>query len=156
GSAGCQPIATESYTTLSVSPPPTDRPAEQHGDLNLGWRGYTPTLATLTLVDLGGPTDSSAPQFPGFFGDNRTPQFSSAAQVYNWSWACNCRTTPITNPPVTVLGMTTSGGEIIHTPPSGYSIGSGFEVLVLYAAASRITLKYTRDDNVIQGYTIHV
>ena len=156
GTAGCQPISTESYGALSVNPPPTDRPADQHADLNLGLRGYTPTAATLGLVNLGGPVDPSAPQFPGLFGDNRTPQFSSAARVYNWSWSCNCRTTPITSPPVTLLGMTTSAGEIIHTPASGYDIGSGYEVLVLYAAPSRITLKYTREDNVKQGYTLHV
>lgn len=153
---GCQPISTETYGALSVNPPPTDRPAEQHADLNLGLRGYTPTSATLALVNLGGPVDTSAPQFPGLFGDNRTPQFSSVAQVYNWSWPCNCRQAPITNPPVTLLGMTAAASEIIHTPPSGYDIGSGYEVLVLYAASSRITLKYTREDNVIQGYTIHV
>ena len=52
--------------------------------------------------------------------------------------------------------MATTPGEIIHTPNSGYSIGSGYEVLVLYAAPTRITLKFTREDNVIQGYTIHV
>jgi len=152
----CQPIASESYGTLNVNGPPTDRPAEQHADLNLGWRTYTPTVATLGLVDIAGPIDNGAPQFPGFFGDNRTPQFSSAAQVYNWSWICNCRTTPITQPPVTLLGMATTPGEIIHTPDSGYRIGSGYEVLVLYAAPTRITLKYTNEDNVIQGYTIHV
>jgi hypothetical protein len=155
-SNACQPITTESYGTLSVNPPPTDRPAEQHADLNLGWRTYTPTIATLGLVNIGGPADSAAPQFPGLFGDNRTPQFSSSAQVYNWSWACNCRTTPITQPPVTLLGMVTAPGEIIHAPDSGYRIGSGYEVLVLYAAPTRITLKYTREDNVIQGYTIHL
>ena len=156
GSVACQPIAGESYSTLNVNGPPTDRPADQHADLNLGWRTYTPTVATLGLIDLGGPADSGAPQFAGLFGDSRTPQFSSAAQVYNWSWTCNCRTTPITQPPLTLLGMTTIPGEIIHTPDSGYRIGSGYEVLVLYAAPTRITLKYTRDDNVIQGYTIHV
>jgi hypothetical protein len=156
GTIACQSIPSESYGTLSVNGPPTDRPAEQHADLNLGWRTYTPTAATLGLVDIGGPTDGNAPQFPGLFGDNRTPQFSSAAQVYNWDWGCNCRTTPITHPPVTLLGMATTPGEIIHTPNSGYSIGSGYEVLVLYAAPTRITLKFTREDNVIQGYTIHV
>ena len=156
GLAGCQPITSESYGTLSVNGPPTDRPAEQHADLNLGWRGFTPTSATLGLVNIGGPTDSSAPQFPGLFSDDRTPQFSSAARVYNWSWGCNCATTPISQPPVTLLGMGTVAGELIHTPQSGYDIGSGYEVLVLYAAPARITLKYTREDNVIQGYTIHV
>jgi hypothetical protein len=46
--------------------------------------------------------------------------------------------------------------ETIHVPESGYTIGSGYEVLVLYASRERITLKYTRNDNVVSGYTLHV
>ena len=46
--------------------------------------------------------------------------------------------------------------EIIRVPDSGYSLGSGYEVLVLYASTNRITLKYTLDDNVVWGYTVHV
>jgi hypothetical protein len=41
-------------------------------------------------------------------------------------------------------------------PESGYSIGQGYEVLVLYADQERITLKYTSEDNVVSGYTLHV
>jgi hypothetical protein len=47
-------------------------------------------------------------------------------------------------------------GETIHVPDSGYSIGGGYEVLVLYATSDRITLKYTPDDHVIGGYTLHM
>ena len=35
-------------------------------------------------------------------------------------------------------------------------VDSDYEVLVLYAAEDRITLKYTRNDNVISGYTLHL
>jgi hypothetical protein len=152
----CVGIPTETYSTLSVDPPVTDRPADKHADLNLGWRGYVSTTATLSLVNINGPFDSAAPQFPGLFADSRTPGFSSAYQVYNWSWGCNCATSPIAHPSVTLLGMLTTPGELIRTPASGYDIGSGYTALVLYAALGRITIKYTRDDNVIQGYTIHV
>ena len=41
-------------------------------------------------------------------------------------------------------------------PDSGRSIGSGYEVLVLYASPDRITLKYTPEENVVRGYTLHV
>jgi hypothetical protein len=152
----CQRIPGETYQTISVNPPPTDRPAEQHADLNLGLRGYTLTSASLSLVNINGTGDGNAPQFPGLFGDNRTPQFTSVDRVYNWNWTCDCATTPISDPPVTLLGMGTTAGETIGVPNSGYAIGSGYEVLVLYTAPGRITLKYTRDDNVINGYTIHV
>jgi hypothetical protein len=52
--------------------------------------------------------------------------------------------------------MATAPGEVLRLPDSGYSIGSGYEALVLYATEERITLKYTREDNVVWGYTIHV
>lgn len=155
GTAACQQVPG-TFSVLGVNPPPTDRPADVHADLNLGWRGYTPTTGYLGLVDIGGPTDGGAPQFPGLFGDNRTPSFTSGFKVYNWSWVCNCRTTPIASPVITLIGLGTANGEAIRVPPSGYEIGSGFEVLVLYADESRITLKYTREDNVIAGYTIHL
>ena len=126
----CQGIPSEIYGTLSVNPPPTDRPAAQHADLNLGLRGYSPTSAALTLININGAGDGNAPQFPGFFHDNRTPTFTSADRVNNWSWSCNCATTPISSPPVTLLGMGTTVGETIAVPSSGYDIGGGYEVLV--------------------------
>jgi len=45
---------------------------------------------------------------------------------------------------------------MIHVPASGYDIGGGYEVLVLYASTQRITLKYTLEDNVVEGYTLHI
>jgi hypothetical protein len=35
----CGSIPGETYATLAPNPPPTDRPAEQHADLNLALRG---------------------------------------------------------------------------------------------------------------------
>jgi hypothetical protein len=52
--------------------------------------------------------------------------------------------------------MAVAPGEVIHVPDSGYNIGGGNDVHVLYASDSRITLKYTGEDNVISGYTIHI
>lgn len=152
----CQPLPLASYGALTVLPPPTDRPAEQHADLNLALRGYTPTTGFLGLVDYGGPTDPGAPQLPGLFADNRTAAFVRLYRVYDWNWACNCRGAPLTNPAVTLAGLATTPGETLHVPDSGYTIGSGYEVLVLYAAPDRITLKYTRNDNVVHGYTLHL
>lgn len=174
----CQPIQAASYSAISVLPPPTDRPAEQHADLNLALRGYAPTTGALGLVDINGPTDPGAPQLPGLFADHRTGSFAAVHRVYDWNWTCNCRGNPLTNPPVTLAQLWTSPGETIHVPDSGYNIGSqpagdaawtgpaviadteqpndGYEVLVLYAADSRITLKYTRNDNVVHGFTLHL
>jgi len=154
--APCQPLPGASYSALTVLPPPTDRPAEQHADLNLVLRGYTPTGGYLGLVDYGGPTDPSAPQLPGLFTDNRTGSFVRVQRVYDWNWACNCRGAPLANPLVTLAELATTPGEPLLVPDSGYHIGSGYEVLVLYAAPDRVTLKYTRTDNVVQGYTLHL
>jgi hypothetical protein len=166
----CDPIPGESYAVISVNPPSTDRPAEVHADLNLALRSYEQTTADLGLVDLPGETDFNAPQLPGLFGDNRTPILATVHQVYDWNWPSNSRGDLLTDPEVTLAGFATTPEEIIHVPSSGYNIGSklnvpqrgvtigadGYEVLVLYASTERITLKYTREDNVIAGYTIHI
>lgn len=157
--SSCQPIAGESYGVVSVKPPPTDRPAENHPDLNLALRGYMPTSAYLGLVDYDPPTDPGAPQLPGLFDDNRTAAFIAAYRVYDWDWICNCRGAPLATWEVTLAGLAVMPGEIIRVPASGYDLGrtaAGYEVLVLYASTNRITLKYTREDNVINGYTLHL
>ncbi|MFN2185456.1 MAG: hypothetical protein ACK2UU_15820, partial [Anaerolineae bacterium] len=152
----CSPIPGVQYYTLSVNPPPTDRPAEVHADLNLALRGYEVTSSYRGLVDYGGSADPKAPQLYTLFADLRVPYFPTLYQVYNWDWECNCRDDLATNYPVTLAGMSTASGEVLRLPDSGYDIGSGYEALVLYASEERITLKYTRDDNVVSGYTIHV
>ncbi len=153
----CQSIPGESYGTLSVNPPPTDRPAAEHAGLNLGLRGYEPTNAYQGLVDYSGGSDPNAPQFPSLFTDNRVPTFTAVYQLYAWDWDCNCQSQYlITQWDVTLAELSVSPVEIIHVPSSGYDIGDGYQVLVLYATTERITLKYTREDNVVYGYTVHV
>ena len=39
---------------------------------------------------------------------------------------------------------------------AGYDVGGGYRALVLYAEPTRLTLKYTREDDVVSGYTIHL
>jgi hypothetical protein len=151
----CAPIPGASYDVLSVLPPPTDRPAEEHADLNLALRGYELTSAYKGLVNYSGGTDPNAPQLPGLFADDRTPAFSNVYRVHHWDWPTNSRGPAITDPAVTLAGFAVAPGETIHVPSSGYDIG-GYEVLVLYASAERITLKYTLNDNVVLGYTLHV
>lgn len=65
-------------------------------------------------------------------------------------------------------------GDTIHLPWSGYDIGrfatlrsriapriigsapAGSGARVLYATESRLTVKYTREDNVVEGYKLHL
>ncbi len=156
GAAPCEPIPNESYGAISVRSGHTDRPAEEHADLNLGLRGYAPTVAYTGFVDLGGDTDPAAPQMPGLFSDRRTPNSKQVFQVYDWNWSTNTRGDLISDPAVTLVGVEVTPGEIIHVPNADNNIGEGYAVLVLYAASSRITLKYTGEDNVRHGYTLHL
>jgi hypothetical protein len=150
----CVPTG-ETYGTLApIDPASGDM--SQHPDVNLAIRGYTPTTAFLGPVDYAGNVDPNAPQLYKLFGDQRTPNFNAAYQVYRWDWTCNCRGGPITKWDVTLLGMQTTPGEIIHLPVAGYDVGSGYGALVLYAEPTRLTLKYTRADNVVAGYTLHL
>ncbi|MCU0508656.1 MAG: hypothetical protein MUC34_09675 [Anaerolineae bacterium] len=154
------PPSDNRYETIPIIPPPTGLAAADHGDLNLALRGYSSTGGTLGFVIDGGPTDPGAPQMPGIFADNRTPKFTSLHRVNDWNWGCGahgCRGNPISSPPVTLLGMGTKAGEPLRAPSRGAEIyPGGYKTLVLYADASRITLKYTREDNVVSGYTVHL
>jgi LysM repeat protein len=152
----CAPIAGENYGQLPIVGSPADRPAAQHGDINLALRGYEPTGGQLSLIDMGGATDNRAPQLAGLFEDERTPTFSGVYRVNNWDWGRNARGGPITEFDVTLVGMEVQPGETIHVPGAGYDIGQGYQVLVMYATTERLTLKYTGEDTVATGYALHV
>jgi len=152
----CEPIPGVAYGSLDVNGPPADPPAEQHPDLNLSLRGSEITDAYRGLVDYAGASDPRAPQLYTLFADQRVPAFPTVSQVYDWDWECNCRGGLLTDWEVTLAGMAVDPGEVLALPDSGYNIGSGYEALVLYASETQITLKYTREDNVVYGYTIHV
>jgi hypothetical protein len=160
----CSSIPGQSYSSVVPDPPKTDRPADQHADLNLEMRGYIMVNESKTLVDYGGSSDPSAPQLATLFSNSSPRSLSNTYQVGHWDWECNCRDRWDDEWPVELLGMGSMTGEIINTPSSGYDIGTrpqprlpnGFEVMVLYATTHRITIKYTRNDNVVIGYTIHV
>ncbi len=152
----CQPVPDVSYGTLSTSGAVTDRPAAEHADLNLALRGWSTTGGTLGLVDIDGPTDSLAPQLDTVFADHRVPAIAQNYRVNNWNWDTNQPAGPITDWEVTLIGVVTTPGEILGVPDSGYDIGEGMDVRVLYADSDSITLKYTREDNVVYGYTAHI
>ena len=152
----CAPIPYESYGTLLITSAPTDPAAELHADLNLDVRGYAPNDADNALIELTGGADPTAPQLRWLFGDRREPAISGTYQVYGWDWGINARGPLIGDPEVTLLGLVTTPGETIALPNGGVDLGEGYHALVLYASPDRITLKYTRDDNVVSGYTLHI
>lgn len=153
--AACQVPGQTAYTSLPVSGPPTSIPAAEHPDMNLALRGYEPVSAPLKLVTLGPVHDAKAPQFAGMFADNRLPVFAAAYQRYRWDWDCGCRTDTHSPWETTVLGLRVKPGEVIRAPESGYDIGGGHEYMVLYADATRLTLRVGNEDN-LGGYVIHL
>lgn len=152
----CQPLPDQDYATLSAYPPGPHVPASWHADLNITVRGYEPVDEYRGLVEYGGWPDPKAPQLDGLFQQPRLPLFVRSYAVRSWDWQRMQRGPLIREPPVTALGLATTPGETLHVPDSGYTIGSGCEALILYASAERIMLKYTREDNVVYGYALHV
>jgi hypothetical protein len=157
----CHAIPGQSYGTLTINGSPSDRPAEQHADLNLALRAYTyaPGETPVLSNDCAEtPDDPCAPQLRGLFADHRVPTFLSMYWVYKWDWTCNCRLAQfetLCGPALVKVAVTPD--EVLYVPDSCYRIDpAGYEVLVLYATETRITLKYTREDNVLVGYTLHL
>lgn len=152
----CPGTSSRSYSTISVNGPPTDRPASQHPDLNIYLRGFIPTTDTLGLVDIGGPPpDPKAPQLATLLDrSGQLPEFKQNYRVTGWD-GTNF-TGPITDYDVTMTALRTNPGENLHVPTWGDSIGGGKAVMVLYTTQNTITLKYTREDNVVSGYTLHI
>ena len=157
---GCPVRSSARYNSIPALPPPNDRPAAAHADLNLALRGYVATSAYLGLVDYNGTADPAAPKIAGMFSDGRKPTFSATYRVRDWNWACGrpgCVGDPLAYPGVTLIEMATARGEAIAIPSRSAEIyAGGYSALVLYAEEQRITLKYTRDDNVVWGYTVHL
>ena len=138
------------------------RPAYLHADKNLALRGYTPTDPPLReLVNYGSGDPIQPPQFATLFDPPRVPALVNFYRVHDWYWAPSpapgTRGDPLTNYPVTALELRTTPGEILSVPESGYNIGGGMEILVLFADEDSIALRYTRDDSSAPGgYTVHV
>ena len=156
--AGCPATSGNQYTAIPIEGAPASHPDSQHGDLNLALRGYVPTEAALSLVDINGPTDGDAPQLAGVLG--RFSAFDRAYRARDWNWACGdlgCRGDELGNVEVSLVALDSNPGESVSVPTRGAEIyGGGFVALVVYADSSRLTLVYTREDSVANGYAVHL
>src|SRR4030043_1138097 len=138
---------------------------EQRPDLNLDFLKPVPIPGHLGLNDFwGGETDPKAPQLSTLIDGNPTPGVTSLYQLHYWNWVDNQVGPLVPRPPnlpsnydfATLVGFSTNPGQSILVPNSGYNIGQGNEVMVLYADENSIVLKYTGDDNVSVGYTLYI
>lgn len=163
-SSGCPTTSNASYELVPRDGPASDRPDRLHGDLNLGLRGYSPTSAPASLVDYNGTSDPNAPRFTGMFQPNRVATISSVYRVNLWYFEpqkCNgapygCAGPAITSWPVTLIGLATTPGERISIPSRAPIIWPNEQALVLYADTTRITINYTRQDNISYGYVVYI
>ena len=157
---GCGTPSTNHYTLIPMEVANNQRPDSQHGDLNLGLRGYQPIAAAHEFVSYNGDSDAGAPQGAGLFADRRHAAITSVYQVRDWQWDCGghgCAADWLTHYDVTLMGVATSPGEAIAVPSRGAEVyGGGYVAVVLYAEAKRLTVAYTRDGSVANGYTVHL
>jgi hypothetical protein len=148
------------YGAIPVDGRADNRPAALHADLNLALRSYTPTVAALTLIDLGGDTDPDAPQLDGLFDPMRAPTITAVSQVYEWDWGCEpdgCRGQPLADWEVTLIEVAAAPNEPLHLPWRAPQIHSGgYRAMVLYAEPTRLTLVFTRRDGADHGYVVHL
>lgn len=153
----CPTTSTLAYTLIPMEAADTNHPDNLHGDLNLALRGYQPSNAAKALVTYNGDVDPGAPQLTGLFTDQRRATISSVHQVRDWRWDCaehGCPGDWLTNYDVTLLGVATTPGEVVLFPKREAEIyAGGYIAVVLYAEETRLTISYTRDGSVANGYS---
>jgi hypothetical protein len=156
----CPGSSDSSYTTVPVAGGGINHPDGQHADLKLALRGYSPTNVAADLVDKDGPVDDDPPQLAGIFANYRRPAFGQAYRINDWDWNCGehgCSLGPLDHVAATLLTLVTGTGEPLGIPHRHAQVyGGGYKALVLYAEPTRITLGYTRDDSVANGYVVHL
>ena len=157
--SGCPATSERQFDLITMTDVDTNHPDNQHADLNLALRGAEPVDVALDVVELGG-VDPDAPQLAGLFADGRRPAFTSAAQVYDWDWACGdhgCSSGLVSDYEASLLGLATNPGEELRPPSrNGKIVAGGYIAAVLYAEPTRITLAYAQGGTVANGYAIHL
>jgi hypothetical protein len=163
----CPQASTNQYTTGAAYQFDLDNPvryAWNHADKNLSLRGYTANTDSglqRELVDYDSDDSNQPPQFATLFKPSRVPELIGFYQVGEWIWAPSpdpgYRSAPIVGPKVTALGLRAASGETIYVHSSGYDIGGGMEVLLIYADENSVTLRYTREDSSgPAGYSVFI
>lgn len=156
----CPTTSSRQYALIPMENVDANHPPELHGDLNLSLRGHQPVDAEKNYTIYNGNVDLGAPLLHGIFADGRHPTISGVYQVRDWNWACRehgCPSDWLTNYPVNLMGAAVTPGEEIRIPRREAEIyGGGYIAAVLYAEESRLTIAYTRDGTMANGYGVHL
>jgi len=157
--AACNPIPGETYTAISVVPEgslPPSPSAEEDAGFNINLLDFQ-TRSDHRHWEYVGDGLYSPPQFAYVYADPHRPSISEAYQLY---YNGELATAPFLRVDVSALGLPTTAGQAIHVPDrfgGGVVIDvHGYKALVLYASQQSITLKYTREDGLAGGYTVHI
>lgn len=134
---------------------------------------------TLDFWDYG-INDTLSPQFASIFVPARLPVFTHTYEIHKWDYNGPSNNLVSPNPGVvlstfernglptskgddayvTALGVAAVPGEALRSPSVGYSIGTDvpFGAVVLYADSDKhsITLHFTAEDSVANGYTVQI
>jgi hypothetical protein len=162
----CPTSSTRSYASGPAFQYDTEnpvRPAYNHAGKNIELRGYIPNTdpgLQRELVNYGSNDPTQPPQFATLFSPYQVPPLSEFFRVFQWNWAPSpdpgTPGSPNMHYPATALSFALPPGATLRTPLSGYDIGGGMEVIVLYADEDTIALHYTREDTYALGYTIYL
>lgn len=129
-----------------------DCPANQNPEYNIGLYEKEKVAADLQLFNQAHPTDPRAPQLTGLIYNTPYPQIVGAYKlnpIKNFD-------SPSSWEPVNGIGLGTNPGQIIQLPTSGYDIGNGYQAIIIYADSNNLGIKYTAEDNIVNGYTLYL
>jgi hypothetical protein len=144
--------SANSYTLIPINGERDQRPAAEHGDLNLKLREPEPIEAEVGLIDAGSGVDADAPKLSKVF----EPEFTATYAIHDWDWGCNCKGDLIRDDEAILLGIKTTPGDPIFIPPTESDIYDGkYHAVVLYASEDSLTFVYAREGTVAMGYTVH-
>ncbi len=144
-------------------------PAAFDQDINIELRQFISVPATPNIIDFVHDT-APAPQLCALFPNSQIPAFTALYAVGITSTPAGIdNSKSVEQSPPHMTGFQTPPGQGLYTPPipSAYGYidsdeqGHNYSALVLYAGTDAngvgsLVLKYTLDDNVIFGYTIHL
>lgn len=146
--------SNNTYELIQLNGNREDRPAAEHGDLNLKLREPTPIELDRELIEIDGSgIDPNTPKFNKVFKPNIVQTYA----IHGWDWATNDKSELIQDGVAVLIGLKTTPGEPVFIPPRDTPVfGDKFFATVLYADEDSLTFLYDNKGSVVKGYTVHL